>query len=90
MNMRKNQSTGAAEARTKRTKAGGYSMILIVIAVAVAIVVNLVVGSIPSTLTKYDLSEKKLYTISDQTRAIVDNLEQDITLYLVAQTGEED
>jgi len=48
------------------------------------------VGSIPSTLTKYDLSEKKLYTISDQTRAIVDNLEQDITLYLVAQTGEED
>ena len=90
MNMRKNQSAGAAEARTKRTKAGGYSMILIVIAVAVAVVVNLVVGSIPSTMTKYDLSEKKLYTISDQTRAIAESLEQDVTLYLVAPTGEED
>ncbi len=90
MKAREKQTTGAAQARTKRTRAGGYSMILIVIAVVLAIIVNLVVGSIPSTLTKYDLSEKKLYTISDQTKEIAGNLETDVTLYLIAQTGEED
>lgn len=52
--------------------------------------VNLAAGELPSEFTKFDLSSTGLYTIGDQTKAVLDGLESDVTLYLVAQDGNED
>lgn len=74
----------------KRTKRGGYSAIVIFIALAVLIAVNLIVGYLPSTATKIDVSRQQYYTISDTTKQILSDVDMDVTVYLIAESGKED
>lgn len=74
----------------KALKNGGYSVVLSVIMIAVVIVVNLVVGQIPSKYTQFDISTGKLYTIGDDTKNVLNNLNEDITIYYIVQSGNED
>lgn len=69
---------------------GGYSLLLSVIAVAVVVFVNLLIGQLPSNLTKLDSSSTQLFTISQQTEEIAGGVTEPITLYLIAQQGSED
>ncbi len=71
-------------------KNGSYSMMISALVLAIIVIVNLVVNSLPSTYTKFDLSDTKLFTISDETKNILTNLNEDITIYLIAQEGNED
>ena len=57
---------------------------------ALLIVVNLFVSALPTTLTKYDISSTQLYSITSNTKVVVNALEQDVTIYWVVQSGEED
>lgn len=41
-------------------------------------------------MTKYDISSTKLYSITSNTKAVVNALEDDVTIYWVVQAGEED
>lgn len=75
---------------TKAFKAGGYSVLLIVLVLAVAVVLNLVAGELPSTWTKLDTSDAQLFTLSQQTKDLAAGLEEDVTITLVVQTGMED
>ena len=74
----------------KTLKNGSYSMIYTVILIAVIIVINLIVGEIPTKYTQIDVSTQKLYTISDKTREFLDELDQDVTIYHIVQNGNED
>lgn len=74
----------------KALKNGGYSVLLSVIVIAVVVVVNLIVEQIPSKYTQFDISTGKLYTIGDETKNILKNLEEDITIYYIVQSGKED
>ncbi len=74
----------------KSFKNGSYSTILVVIVLAIVIVLNLVVNNLPSSMTSLDMSSQKLYTVSEDSMNIINNLQSDITLYLVAETGSED
>lgn len=74
----------------KLLKKGSYSLLLTVVAVAIAIFVNLLAGELPSSATKIDVSENKLYTVGDKTKSVVSALDEDVTLYLVAEDGSED
>lgn len=74
----------------KAFKKGSYSAALSVIVVAVIVVLNLVVGQIPSKYTQFDISTGKLYTIGDKTRKTLKNLKDDITIYYIVQSGNED
>lgn len=76
--------------KSRNFKGGSYSTVLSIFVLAIIIVVNLVVNAIPSTYTKYDFSEQKLFSITDQTKKVVKNLDMDVTIYLVAQNGKED
>ena len=71
----------------KTLKNGSYSMIYTVILIAVIIVINLIVGEIPTKYTQIDVSTQKLYTISDKTREFLDELDQDVTIYHIVQNG---
>ena len=69
---------------------GSYSMISTIVFVVIIIVINLIVNELPSKYTQIDVSDQKLYSIGDQTKEFLDSLEQDVTIYQIAQNGSED
>lgn len=76
--------------KTRRFKSGGYAVLVSVIVVAVVVAVNLFVGQLPSTVTKIDNTAQKLFTFSEQTTQLLSNLQENVTLTLVAEKGSED
>ncbi|MGM9588430.1 MAG: GldG family protein [Candidatus Limivicinus sp.] len=71
-------------------KGGSYSLILTVVVLSLLIVGNIFVSTLPTTLTKFDISSSKLYSITSNTKAVVNNLQQDVTIYWIVQSGKED
>lgn len=69
---------------------GTYSLIVTAIVLAILIVVNLLVSYLPTGATHYDISASQLYSISNNTKAIIGNLDQDVTINWIVQSGEED
>lgn len=74
----------------KTLKNGSYSMAYTLILIAVVVVINLIVAEIPEKYTQIDVSSQKLYTISDKTLEFLDELDQDVTIYHMVQSGQED
>ena len=74
----------------KYLKNGSYSSIMIVVFVAIIIVINMIVGNLPSKYTQLDISSEKLYTIGDETKAMLKDLDKDVIIYQIAQRGSED
>lgn len=74
----------------KYLKNGSYSTIITVVFIAIIIVINMIVGKLPSKYTQFDISEQKLYSIGDQTEEMLKKLDKDVTIYQVAQSGSED
>ena len=70
--------------------AGGYTAISSVAVIAIAIVVVLAVEALPTAYTNIDISEAQTTTISEETEEYLSELEDDITIYLIATEGEED
>lgn len=71
-------------------KGGSYAIVLTCIVLALLVVVNLLAGALPANLTKLDISSSKLYSITSNTKAVVNALEQDVTIYRIVQSGKED
>ena len=71
-------------------KGGSYSLFVTAIVLAILIVINIFASALPTNLTKYDISASKLYSITSNTKVVVNNLQQDITIYWVVQADKED
>ncbi|NLY71457.1 MAG: hypothetical protein GX076_07255 [Clostridiales bacterium] len=71
-------------------RGGSYSLIMTAIVLAILIVVNIFSSALPTPLTKYDMSASKLYSITSNTKAVVNALKEDVTIYWIVQSGEED
>ena len=71
-------------------RSGVWSAAIVVAVIVLAVLVNLIVRVIPSKYTEFDLSEAGLYTLSDNSKQVLDGLTQDVTIYYVAETGNED
>lgn len=76
--------------RTRAFRAGGYSTVAAIAVVAIAFVIMLVVNQIPSRLTQLDISANKIYTLGEQSEQIASSLTDDVTIYIIAQSGNED
>ena len=74
----------------KLLKKGSYSLAFTVVILAIAVFLNLLIGELPSSATKIDVSENKLYSIGDETKNVASSLTEDVTLYLLAEDGSED
>ena len=74
----------------KTLKNGSYSVVLSVIFVVIIVVVNLIVDAFPSTYTEIDVSDQQLFSIGDQTKDFLKELDKDVTIYQIAQSGSED
>ena len=69
---------------------GSYSLVITAVVLAILIAVNVLVSALPTTLTKYDISSSKLYSITSNTKVVVNALEEDVTIYWIVQSGQED
>ena len=68
-------------------RSGVWSAAIASAVIVLAVLVNLIVRAIPSRYTEFDLSEAGLYTLSESSRQVADDLTQDVTIYYLAQTG---
>lgn len=76
--------------KTLALEAGGYSLIITAVVLALLVVVNILVSALPAALTQYDISSSKLYSITSNTKVVVNALDQDVTIYWIVQSGQED
>ena len=74
----------------KQFRQGSYSSVLIVIIIAIVVVINLAAGQIPSQYSQVDISDNQLYSIGDQTRTLLSDLDTDVDIYYICQEGSED
>lgn len=70
----------------KKLKKGGLTTITIALSLVVLIALNLGIGKLNWSK---DLTKSKIFTLSDQTYKVLDNLKQDITIYGFYQSGQE-
>ncbi|MGM9526642.1 MAG: GldG family protein [Peptococcaceae bacterium] len=71
-------------------RGGSYALLLTAVVLAILIVVNIFVSVLPAAWTKYDISSMKLYSITSNTKVVVNGLDQDVTIYWIVQSGKED
>lgn len=69
---------------------GTYSLTMTVIVLAILIAVNVLVSVLPANLTKLDISSSQLYSITSNTKVVVNALEKEVTIYWIVQAEEED
>ncbi len=69
---------------------GSYSLGAIALVVAIVIVANLIVGQLPETLRYVDLSDSKIYDISEISRELLNELEHPVTITVLAEKDDVD
>ena len=84
------QSAPQREGNQNAFRGGAYSIVVTAVVLAILVAVNVFVSALPSNLTKYDMSATKLYSITSNTKVVVNALEEDVTIYWVVQSGKED
>ncbi len=71
-------------------RGGTYSLITILVVLAIVIAVNVLASALPSSATKFDISSSQLYSVTSNTKVVVNGLEQDVNIYWIVQNDEED
>ncbi len=71
-------------------RGGTYSIAITTVVLAIIITINIIVSSLPKTITKYDTSSSKLYSITSDTKVVVNALEKDVVINWIVQSGKED
>ena len=70
-------------------RGGSYALAISAVVLAILVVVNIFASALPPAATRYDISASKLYSITSNTKVVVNALDQDVTIYWVVQSGEE-
>lgn len=75
---------------TRSSKVGTYSFVLTAVFLAILITVNFALSFLPDSYTQADLTANQLYSISSQSKVMLSSLEDEITIYWIVASGEED
>lgn len=86
IDMKKNNKVSSLQ-RKKRASSASYMMIMTVLVVFVVIVVNIIVASLTPEVRQFDLSKNNIFTLTDTTLDFLDTLEDEVTIYTVAEAG---
>ncbi len=65
---------------------GGYASLITFAVIVAVIIINLLLAQAE---VQVDLTDNNVYTLSDQTREILDELDEDVTIYVLARRNEE-
>ena len=74
----------------KNLSFSAYSTGMIAVAVALVVVVNIIMGEMPSSWTAIDMTSQKLYSLTDQTVDYVKNMQDDVTIYVLVNQDNQD
>lgn len=75
---------------SKNISISAYSSLSVLIAVAVTVMLNLLVQEIPERFTTFDITANKLYSLSEETKKLIGELKEDVTLYVIENKNTED
>ena len=64
--------------RSTTSRNGSYSVGMIVLVIGIAVVVNMIAGQIPESYRNIDVSDNKIYEITDTSREILKSLDKEI------------
>jgi ABC-2 type transport system permease protein len=73
--------------KSRKFRFGGYATLLIVAALAAVVVINVLVEQIPG---KLDLTQNKLFSLSDETYKLLDGLKTDATITTIIRAENQD
>ncbi len=76
--------------RSKQMHPANAWMILTALVLIAIILLNILLQMLPSSLTIYDLTQQKITEISDITKNYVSRMNEDVVLYRICVTGNED
>lgn len=68
-------------------KLGAYSVSGILVAIALAVAVNLGFNYVPEQYSSFDLTENKLYALTEETKTFLAGLSEDVTIYVLEEEG---
>ncbi len=69
------------------SRQGTYAAGVTAVVIAIVIVLNLIVGQLPSNLREIDLTDNRLYTVSDTSADYLKGLSRDVEILVVAEHG---
>lgn len=75
--------------KNRAFRKGTYSVGMMFVVLAIVVILNMIVRSLPATITKLDFSYNKLYTLTDTTVDYLKGLDKKVEIYLLAPTGQE-
>ena len=90
MRKRKSLLSSGNGRNRQSTRGGSYSLAMTAVVLAIVVVVNVFVSVLPAGLTRFDISSSKLYSVTSNTKVVVNALQQDVTIYWIVQSGAED
>ncbi|MEW5816221.1 MAG: GldG family protein [Spirochaetota bacterium] len=72
--------------KNKNVRYGGYAALITFAVLSGIVILNLLIQSIPAEL---DITKNKLYSLSDQTKKVVNKLSEDVNIYGLYKVGQE-
>lgn len=69
---------------------GGFQLVLTLLAIGCVAAGNLLCSALPASVTRFDTTSEQVFTLSDTSVRLLDALDSDVTVYLLAETGSED
>jgi len=70
----------------RKFKSGAYVSVISAVVIVLILLINLIISEFD---LKIDLSNNKLYTLTDETKEYIKNMEDDITIYYLVEAGNE-
>lgn len=69
---------------------GIFTIVITAVVVGILVLVNVIFDQLPESAKQIDLSAEQLSDISDQTIQVLNALNEDVTIHLIAQDGKEE
>ena len=76
--------------RSTTSRNGSYSVGMIVLVIGIAVVVNMIAGQIPESYRNIDVSDNKIYEITDTSREMLKSLDKEIKFTVFAEKDSTD
>ncbi len=74
----------------KGIRLGAYSVMGIVVAAVVTVLINLGLNYVPDRYIAFDVTANKLYTLTEDTKEMIGGLNEDVTVYVLADEAAKD
>ncbi|MEG0961708.1 MAG: Gldg family protein [Lachnospiraceae bacterium] len=75
---------------SRKLKLGAFSTGMIVITLAAVVAVNMAASQLPDQMASIDVTKEKLYSITKDTKKLLNTVNEDITIYVLANKKNQD